>query len=88
MSYDYGNCHVCGECVEERLTEQSIRDGGDWVLIRSVPTGVCTKCSEQIFRWEVSERLEQITRRRKDSTPAECINVPIFPFQSVASRGD
>jgi YgiT-type zinc finger domain-containing protein len=80
MSYNYGSCHVCGGCIEERLTEQSIRDGDDWVLIRSVPTGVCTKCGEQVFRWHVTERLEQITAQRKNATPAECIEVPIFPF--------
>lgn len=80
MSYGYGNCHLCGGPVEERLTDQSISDGGDWVVIRSVPTGVCTKCGEQIFRWQVTEHLEQITHHRKKITPAECIHVPIFSF--------
>ncbi len=80
MSYDYGNCHVCGGHIEERLTELSVRDGDDWVLIRSVPTGVCSKCGEQVFRWQVTERLEEITGRRKEATPAESIEVPIFPF--------
>lgn len=80
MNYDYGNCHVCSGRIEERSTEQSIRDGDDWVLIRSVPTGVCSKCGEQVFRWQVTERLEEITRRRKNTMPAECIEVPIFPF--------
>ncbi len=80
MSYDYGNCHICGGCIEERLTEQSIRDGDDWVLIRSVPTGVCSKCGEHVFRWQVTERLEEITSRRKEATPSECIEVPIFAF--------
>ncbi len=80
MNHDYGKCHVCGGRIEECLTEQSIRDGDGWVLIRSVPTGVCTKCGEQVFRWQVTERLEEITSRRNEATPAECIEVPIFPF--------
>ena len=80
MSYDYGSCHVCNERIEERLTEQSIRDGDGWVLIRSVPTGVCTKCGEQVFRWQVTERLDQISSQRESTTPAECIEVPVFSF--------
>ena len=80
MSYKYGSCHVCCGCIEERLTEQSIGEGDDWVVVRSVPTGVCTKCGEQVFRWEVTERLEEITTQRNTATPAESIEVPVFPF--------
>ena len=80
MSYDYGTCHVCSAAVEERLTDQSVRDGGEWVLIRSVPTGVCVRCGEQIFRLQITERLEEIVRQRKTRPPDVQIQVPVFAF--------
>jgi YgiT-type zinc finger domain-containing protein len=80
MNHDYGHCHACGGRVEERLTEQSVRDGEAWVLIRAVPTGVCTRCGEQIFRLSVAERLEQITRQRERTAPSTCIEVPVYAF--------
>jgi len=54
MNYDYGKCHLCGAAMEERLTDQSVQEKDEWVLIRSVPTGVCTKCGEQIFQSQSS----------------------------------
>jgi YgiT-type zinc finger domain-containing protein len=80
MSYDYGRCHVCGGAIEERLTDQSVRDADEWLVIRDVPTGVCTKCGEQVFRWHVTERLEEITRQRKSTIPTQSIEVPVFAF--------
>jgi len=80
MSYDYGKCHACGERMEERLTDQSLQDEGEWVLIRSVPTGVCTRCGEQVFQGQVLERLEQILQERKLRRPEVRIEVPVFAF--------
>ena len=80
MSYDYGICHVCGSRVEEQLSEQTVRAGQEWILIESVPTGVCTKCGEQVLRWEVISRLEEILRQRNDKTPDSCIQVPVFAY--------
>ncbi|MDM8004608.1 MAG: YgiT-type zinc finger protein [Phycisphaerae bacterium] len=80
MDYDYGKCHVCGGRMEERLTNQSFEEAGEWVLIRSVPTGVCIRCGEQIFRANVLERLEQIRQERKLREPEVHIEVPVFAF--------
>ena len=80
MNYDYGTCHVCGGVMEEGLTEQSARENDEWVVIRSVPTGVCTRCGEQIFRWQVTQRLEEILRERRNRVPDENIEVPVFAF--------
>ena len=80
MSYDYGKCHLCGGGMEERLTDQSMQEHDEWVLIRSVPTGVCTKCGEQVFRSHVLERLEEILLQRKHKAPEVHIEVPVFAF--------
>ena len=58
----------------------SVRAGQEWILIESVPTGVCTKCGEQVLRWEVISRLEEILRQRNDKTPDSCIQVPVFAY--------
>ena len=78
--YDYGNCHVCGGTIQEGLTEQTVRAGDEWILVRSVPTGVCLKCGEQIFRWDVTSRLEEIVSQRANHEPAQHIRVPVFAF--------
>lgn len=80
MNHDYGKCHVCGSRIEERCIDHSIRDGNDWLLIRSVPTGVCSKCGEQVLRWQVLKRLEELTNRRGTVAPTESIEVPVFAF--------
>ncbi len=80
MSYDYGKCHLCGGQMEERLTDQSVREQTEWVLIRSVPTGVCARCGEQILRSQVLERLEEIMLQRKHKEPDARIEVPVYAF--------
>jgi YgiT-type zinc finger domain-containing protein len=80
MAYDYGTCHVCGSPIEERFTEQSVRTDGSWILIRSVPAGACSKCGEQIFRWDVAERMEHIVQQRDEAAPDQRIEVPVFAY--------
>ena len=82
-------CHACGKAnriPEERLTEQSVRDGDRRVVIRSVPTGVCTKCGEQILRCQATQWLEEILRERRDRGPDQRIEVPVFAFASASER--
>ena len=80
MDHDYGKCHVCGSLIVEQRLDQTVRDGGDWLLIRGVPTGVCTKCGEYVLRWQVLQRLEDLTNQRKGAVPAERIEMPVFAF--------
>lgn len=80
MSHDYGKCHACGAPMEERLTDHSLRERGEWVVVRSVPTGVCTRCGEQVFSARVLKRLEQILEDRKSRVPEVCIEVPVFAY--------
>ncbi len=80
MSYSYGNCHVCGATIEERLVDHTLCDAGEWVLIRNVPTGVCTRCGEQILRWDVIKRLEEIIGQRNSKVPDSRLNVPVFAY--------
>lgn len=78
--YDYGRCHVCGSPVKEERRDHSVRTGGEWLLIRGVPTGVCSRCGEQILRLEVAERMERIVQRDSEEPPADCIEMPVFSY--------
>jgi len=40
------------------------QEAENWILIQSVPTGVCTKCGEQVLRGQVVAKSEQIQRER------------------------
>lgn len=80
MSYDYGNCHACEGKVAEKLVDQMVQEAEDWILIRSVSTGVCTQCGEKILRSQVIVQLEQILNDRDGRAPDQCIQVPVFAF--------
>ena len=80
MSYDYGKCHACGEAMEEQMTDCSIQEADEWLVVSDVPTGVCTRCGEKIFRWQVAQRLEEIVKGRRQARPTTRIEVPVFAF--------
>jgi YgiT-type zinc finger domain-containing protein len=81
MSYDYGHCHLCSGTVDEKTVDHTMHAGDEWILVRSVPTGVCTKCGEQILRWQVTEKLEQIISQRGNQMPETRIEMPVFAYR-------
>jgi YgiT-type zinc finger domain-containing protein len=66
--------------MEERMTDHSTQVNGDWLLIRHVPTGTCTRCGEQIFRADVLQRLEEIVHGKNQQSPEASIQMPVFAF--------
>lgn len=80
--HDYGNCHICGGKVEEKLVSKDIWQDEELVIIKSVPTGVCTKCGEKIFTSRVAKKLEKIITRRKKLRLEEVtfVAVPTIDF--------
>lgn len=80
MTHDYGTCHVCGGVMKERMIDHTLGEADDWLVVRDVPTGVCTKCGEKILRWEVLRRLEEIVQQRNQALPLSLIEVPVFAF--------
>jgi hypothetical protein len=41
---------------------------------------VCVKCGEQVLRWQVLRRIEEVTRARTTLQPTERIDVPVFAY--------
>jgi YgiT-type zinc finger domain-containing protein len=80
MGEDYGKCHVCGSVMAERMTDHGVHEADQWLVIRNVPTGVCTRCGEKILRWQVVQGLEELVKRRNETRPASRIEVPVFVF--------
>ena len=73
-AYDYGTCHVCGGTMEERRVEQAYRAKDRWVVVRSVPVGVCTACGARVARSGVAKRIEELIKSGRGS-PVEVLSV-------------
>jgi YgiT-type zinc finger domain-containing protein len=54
--YDYGECHVCGEQMQEQRINQDFWLKGKLVVIESVPAAVCPQCGERIVKADVGRR--------------------------------
>src|SRR5437879_13322196 len=67
-NYDYGNCHVCGEQMQEKRINQDFWLKGKLVVIESVPAGVCPQCGEKIVKADVGRQLGIL---RKSQAPAQ-----------------
>ncbi len=79
--YDYGECHTCGEHMEEKRIKQEFWIRNKLVVVENVPAGVCPQCGEKVLkadvgRWVTALLLENSKRLRKTRT----ISVPVFSF--------
>ena len=60
-------CIVCKGNLEDKLTN-FIADLGDCIIIvKDVPSQVCSQCGEVSYSHEVALQLEKITNKLKDS---------------------
>ena len=76
-NYDYGNCHVCGEQMQERRINQDFWLKGKLVVIESVPAGVCPQCGEKIVKADVGSELASLIQNRKRLPKRKTISVPV-----------
>lgn len=61
----YGKCECGGEIVEKRITYFR-RFKGRPFEFENVPVGICRECGERIFKGEVLQKLEELSRDRKN----------------------
>jgi YgiT-type zinc finger domain-containing protein len=73
-AYEYGTCHVCGGPMKESRVEQAYRAKDRWVVINSVPLGVCTACGARVARSDVTKRIEELIKSGR-GTPVEILSV-------------
>ena len=64
-------CFMCKGDVQEGFSTFTADMGGCIVVIKNVPSRVCSQCGEASYSGEVARRLEQIVQSITDSASAE-----------------
>lgn len=84
-NYNYGECHVCGEPMIEKLVKMDFWIQGELIVIEDVPAGVCPQCGEKIVNAKVGKQLSAILENSNTQSASRNITVPVYPFlQKVA----
>jgi len=78
--YDYGECHVCGERMEEKPIKQEFWIKGKLILVEDVPAGVCLRCGEKVVRADVGRWIRALIEDSKRLRKARTISVPVIKF--------
>lgn len=78
--YDYGECHTCGEQMEERRIKQDLWIKGKLIVIEDVPAGVCLQCGEKVVKADVGRWLAALVEDPKRLQKARTISVPVVRF--------
>lgn len=79
-TYNYGNCHVCGEQMEERSINQDFWLKGKLIVIESVPAGVCPQCGEKIVKADVGRHLASLIQNLSRVPKHKTISVPVVRY--------
>lgn len=78
--YDYGECHICGERMEEKHVKQDFWIKGKLIVIEGVPTGVCPQCGEKVVKADVGQSIAAVLGNMKRLRRAHTITVPVIRF--------
>jgi YgiT-type zinc finger domain-containing protein len=72
-------CAACG-CSESRdeLVSEIFRVSGEYVLVDCIPATVCSRCGEQSFSRETTERVRKIVH--EPTQPTRSITINVFEF--------
>jgi YgiT-type zinc finger domain-containing protein len=79
-TYNYGECHVCGGRMVERVVKQHFWVKGKLVVIEGVPTGLCRQCGEKVVKADVGKRIAGLLEDSKLRRKARTISVPVIRF--------
>jgi YgiT-type zinc finger domain-containing protein len=83
--YNYGECHVCGERMEERRIKQGFWIKDKLILVEDIPAGVCTQCGEKVVNADVGQRITVLIRDPQRLQKARTISVPVIRFARDAA---
>jgi len=75
--YKYGKCECGGDIIEDKITYFR-KFNKKMYIFENVPVGICKECGERIFKGEVLEKLEDISK--KSSCISKEIKVPVCNF--------
>ena len=83
--YDYGECHVCGERMQERRVKQDFWIKGKLIVIEDVPAGVCPRCGEKVVRAEVGRQLAALIGNPARLRQTQTMLVPVIRFEKAVA---
>jgi len=78
--YDYGECHICGQRMEEKHVKQDFWIKGKLIVIEEVPAGVCPQCGEKVVKADVGRSIAALVGNSKRLRKARTMNVPVIRF--------
>ncbi len=78
--YDYGNCHVCGEQMQEKTINQDFWLKGKLIVIESVPAGVCPQCGEKVVKADVGRELATLIGNIRRVPKRKTMAVPVIRY--------
>lgn len=61
------NCIMCKGDLEEKLTNFMVDLGNCIIIVKDVPSHVCSQCGEVSYSHDVATRLEEITSSMKNA---------------------
>jgi YgiT-type zinc finger domain-containing protein len=85
FSYSYGECHVCGERMEEKRIKQGFWVKDKLILIEDIPAGVCMQCGEKVVNAAVGQRIAALMGDAKRLLKARTISIPVIRFAREAA---
>jgi YgiT-type zinc finger domain-containing protein len=83
-SYNYGECHVCGERMEERRIKQGFWIKDQLIIVEDIPAGVCSQCGEKVVNADVGLRITALMGDSKRLQKARTISIPVIRFAREA----
>ena len=84
-AYDYGECHVCGERMQERRVKQDFWVKEQLVVVEDVPAGVCPRCGERVVRAEIGLQLAALLKGSDRLRRAQTMRVPVIQFEKAVA---
>lgn len=58
-------CEYCNGPIVERIVELTRKVGGEYILVKNVPAGVCKECGMHYYTANVLKSIEASINRRK-----------------------
>ncbi|MEM6838940.1 MAG: YgiT-type zinc finger protein [Cyanobacteria bacterium P01_C01_bin.120] len=73
-------CQVChSEESHQELVNEIFNINGKFYLVENIPTLVCSRCGEEVFSRETTERIRAMLQ--SDTKPTKSISVDVFAYQ-------
>ena len=74
-------CFICKGHMEHKLTNFTVDLGHCIVIVKNVPSEVCTQCGEISYSHDVAKRLEKIVAAMEKSLT----EIAVINFDTVAA---